>query len=171
MWTITPRALLNVRAGWQRFQEPNVRQHEGAFDLGSLGFPASTVSQFGPTQYLPRFEIGGVSVIGENVGGTTEHSIYSFQPTLTRLAGRHTFRGGYDFRMYQEFGAGPGRSAGQYDFGTNYTRQLDNSPNVTTGQQFAAFLLGQPTVPVRRRTPGTSGSRSRRGTCAAPPGA
>ncbi len=59
VWTITPRSLLNVRAGWQRFQEPNVRQHEGAFDLASLGFPASTVSQFGPTQYLPRFEIGG----------------------------------------------------------------------------------------------------------------
>ena len=86
-----------------------------------------------------------MSVIGENVGGTTEHSIYSFQPTYTRMAGRHTFRGGYDFRMYQEIGAGPGRSAGQYDFGTNFTRQLDNSPTVTTGQQFAAFLLGQPT--------------------------
>ena len=54
VWTITPRALLNVRAGWQRFQEPNVRQHEGAFDLGSLGFPAATQAQFGSTQYLPR---------------------------------------------------------------------------------------------------------------------
>ena len=145
VWTITPRALLNVRAGWQRFQEPNVRQHEGAFDLASLGFPASTLAQFGDTQYLPRFEIAGMSVIGENVGGTVEHSIYSFQPTYTRMAGRHTFRGGYDLRMYQEIGAGPGRSAGQYDFGTNFTRQLDNSPVVTTGQQFAAFLLGQPT--------------------------
>ncbi|MEO5819042.1 MAG: TonB-dependent receptor [Vicinamibacteraceae bacterium] len=145
VWTITPRSLLNVRAGWQRFREPNVRQHEGAFDLASLGFPSSTVSQFGATQYLPRFEIGGVSVIGENVGGTTEHSIYSFQPTFTRMAGRHTFRGGYDFRIYQEVGAGPGRSAGQYDFGTNYTRQLDNSPAANTGQQLAAFLLGQPT--------------------------
>ena len=85
------------------------------------------------------------SLIGENVGGTTEHSIYSFQPTYTRMAGRHTFRGGYDFRMYQEIGAGPGRSAGQYDFGSNFTRQLDNSPDVTTGQQLAAFMLGQPT--------------------------
>jgi hypothetical protein len=145
VWTITPRALLNVRAGWQRFQEPNVRQHEGTFDLASLGFPASTLAQFGSTQYLPRFDITGMSLIGENVGGTTEHSIYSFQPTYTRMAGRHTFRGGYDFRMYQEIGAGPGRSAGQYDFRSNFTRQLDNSPDVTTGQQLAAFMLGQPT--------------------------
>jgi hypothetical protein len=145
VWAVTPRTLLNVRAGWQRFQEPNVRQHEGAIDPASLGFPASTASLFGGTQYLPRFEITGISSIGENVGGTSVHSIYSFQPTYTRTAGRHTLRGGYDFRLYQETGAGPGRAAGQYDFGNTYTRQLDNSPNVTTGQQFAAFLLGQPT--------------------------
>ena len=145
VWAISPRALLNLRAGWQRFQEPNVRQHEGALDPASLGFPASTAAVFGPTDYLPRFEVGGMSVIGENVGGTTVHSIYSFQPTYTRTTGRHTLRGGYDLRLYQETGAGPGRSAGQYDFATNYTRQLDNSPTVTTGQQFAAFLLGQPT--------------------------
>ena len=145
VWAITPHALLNVRAGWQRFREPNVRQHEGAVDPASLGFSPATAAAFGPTRYLPRFEIGGISSIGENVGGTTEHSIYSLQPTFTRSAGRHTMRGGYDFRMYHEFGAGPGRSAGQYDFGNTYTRQLDNSPGVTTGQQFAAFLLGQPT--------------------------
>ena len=145
VWAISPRSLLNVRAGWQRFQEPNVRQHEGAVDPASLGFPASTAAVFGPTDYLPRFEVGGISAIGENVGGTSIHSIYSFQPTYTRTTGRHTLRGGYDLRLYQETGAGPGRSAGQYDFANNYTRQLDNSPTVTTGQQFAAFLLGQPT--------------------------
>ena len=145
VWTISPQSLLNVRVGWQRFQEPNVRQHEGLFDPASLGFPASTSSLFGPTAYLPRFEIAGVSVIGENVGGTTVHSIYSFQPTLTRVAGRHTFRGGYDYRLYRETGAGPGRSAGQYDFANTYTRQLDNSPTITTGQPLAAFMLGQPT--------------------------
>jgi hypothetical protein len=145
VWTISSSSLLNVRGGWQRFQEPNVRQHEGAVDPASLGFSATTAGYFGPTQYLPRFEIGGMSVVGENVGGSSIHSIYSFQPTYTRMAGRHTFRGGYDFRLYKEAGQGPGRSAGQYDFGNNFTRQLDNSPNVATGQQFAAFLLGQPT--------------------------
>ena len=145
VWTMSPTSLLNVRAGWQRFQEPNVRQHQGAVDPASLGFPASTAGHFGPTQYLPRFEIGGLTSIGENVGGRSVHSIYSVQPTFTRIAGRHTFRAGYDFRLYRESGAGPGRSAGQYDFGNNFTRQLDNSPNVATGQQMASFLLGLPT--------------------------
>jgi hypothetical protein len=145
VWTISGTSLLNVRGGWQRFQEPNVRQHEGAVNPASLGFSSATASFFGPTQYLPRFEIGGLTAIGENVGGTSVHSIYSFQPTYTRIAGRHTFRGGYDFRMYKESGSGPGRAAGQYDFANNFTRQLDNSPNVATGQQMASFLLGIPT--------------------------
>ena len=31
-------SVLDIRAGWQRFQEPNVRQHEGLVDPASLGF-------------------------------------------------------------------------------------------------------------------------------------
>ena len=40
--------------------------------------------------------------------------------------GGHTFRGGYDFRLYKEAGFGPGASAGSTT-SANYTRQLDNS--------------------------------------------
>ena len=97
--------------------------------------------------YLPRFEIGGMSAIGENVGGTTVHSIYSFQPTFTRMSGRHTLRAGYDFRLYQETGAGPGRSAGQYDFANNYTRQLDNSSH----RRHRPAVRGVPPRPADRR--------------------
>ena len=61
------------------------------------------------------------------------------------MSGSHTLRAGYDYRLYKELGFGTGAAAGQYDFGSNYTRQLDNSPAAVTGQQFAAFLLGQPT--------------------------
>ena len=39
VWAISPRSLLNLRAGWQRFQEPNVRQHEGAVRPGLAGLP------------------------------------------------------------------------------------------------------------------------------------
>jgi hypothetical protein len=146
VWNMTGTSLLNLRGGWQRFQEPNVRQHEGEFDPASLGFSAATVAYFGGADYLPRFNIDGdFTDIGENKGGTTIHSIYSFQPTYTKLWGRHSIRTGYDFRVYQEEGFGPGAQAGQYDFATNYTRQFDNSSAAVTGQQLAAFMLGQPT--------------------------
>ena len=32
VYTVTNSTLLNVRAGWSRFHEPNIRQHEGVFD-------------------------------------------------------------------------------------------------------------------------------------------
>ena len=35
-------------------------------------------------RYLPRFDFDSLTDIGDNLGATTTHSIYSFQPTVTR---------------------------------------------------------------------------------------
>ena len=55
---------------------------------------------FGGFKYVPRFEIGGFSSLGDDLGGRTNHNIYSFQPTLTKITGggRHQVRMGYDLR-------------------------------------------------------------------------
>ena len=81
---MTNSTLLNVRGGWSRFQEPNVRQHEGVFDPASLGFSSTTVGYFGGASYMPRFDFDSLTDIGDNIGATTTHSIYSLQPTMTR---------------------------------------------------------------------------------------
>jgi hypothetical protein len=146
VWTMSSGMLLNVRGGWAEFQEPNIRQHQGEFDPGSLGWSSGTTQYFGGASYLPRFEIGGNSVLGDSEGGRTDHAIWSFQPTLTKASGAHSFRVGWDYRAYNEFGTSPGHSAGRYDFANTYTRQFDNSSSsVTLGQQLAAMMLGQPT--------------------------
>jgi hypothetical protein len=49
VYTMSGRTLFNVRAGWQRFQEPNVRQHEGVFNPATLGFSPSVMGQFSGT--------------------------------------------------------------------------------------------------------------------------
>jgi hypothetical protein len=148
VYNISPTLILNTRVGFSRFNEPNVRQHEGFFNPASLGFSSTTVSYFGPEQYLPRFEFRGgtYSLLGESIGGSTNHNIYSVQPTLTKLFGRHSLKMGYDFRSYRENGSGAGHSAGRYDFGADFVRgPLDNAPNPTIGPEFASFLLGLPT--------------------------
>ena len=80
-----------------------------------------------------------------NFGATTNHSIYSFQPTVTRIIGHHTVRVGYDLRVYQEFGASPGAQAGRY---SDTKQQRVHAPagelNVF-GQDLASVLLGLPT--------------------------
>jgi hypothetical protein len=145
VWTMSSGMLLNLHGGYALFREPNIRQHQDVFDPATLGWSSGVTQYFGSTEYMPRFTLSGTSSIGENLGANTEHGIWSFQPTWTKAAGSHNLRAGWDWRMYQEYGASPGASAGQYDFNTDYTRQYDNSPAATIGQQLAAMMLGQPT--------------------------
>lgn len=146
VYNFSPTVVLNTRVGFSRFNEPNIRQHQGEINPSSLGFPASTAALFGPELYLPRFEISGYSVLGDSVGGGTTHNIYSVQSTMTKIAGSHSFRFGYDFRAYRENSFGAGHAAGRYDFAQNFTRgPLDNSTSAAVGQSVASFLLGLPT--------------------------
>src|SRR5262249_21093149 len=142
VYTMSPNTLLDVRAGWQRFKEPNVRQHEGIFDPASLGFSTSVAALFGGVKYFPHFDFDQFADIGENLSSVTNHSIYSFQPTLTRIAGNHSVRAGYDWRMYREFGSNAGAQAGEYLFrnANAFTRQQDTSAG-TFGQDLATFML------------------------------
>ncbi len=156
VYNLSPTTILNTRIGFSRFVERNQRQHQGAYNPASLGFSPAAAAFFGGASYLPRFEIGGISVLGDTVGDTTTFNIYSVQPTLTKIAGGHSLKIGYDFRSYRENGIPSAHAGGRYDFGNNFTRQLDNSAGVAGGQQLAAFLLGQPTGGLIDRNTGRS---------------
>lgn len=143
VYTMSSNTLLNVRGGWQRFQEPNIRQHQDLFDPSTLGFSAATVQLFNGARYFPLFD-ADFTDIGENLAATTVHSIYSVQPTVTRLMGKHSMKAGYDFRLYKEANFSFGAQAGSYQFASNFTRQTDTSAG-STGQGLASFLLGIPT--------------------------
>jgi hypothetical protein len=143
VYTMGAHTLLDVRGGWSRFQETNVRESEGSFDPASLGFSSQTSSLFRGS-YMPRFDIGNMSLLGNSLGDSTVHSIYSFQPTLTRLMGSHSLRAGYDFRMYKERNISPGNGAGTFTFRTDYTRQTSSGSGAAIGQDLAAFMLGMP---------------------------
>jgi Carboxypeptidase regulatory-like domain len=146
VWTMSPSSLLNVRGSWSRFKEPSLRQHQNIFDPASLGFPASTTQYFGSNKYFPLIDLDQYADIGQNFAGAQNSSIYSFQPTWTLMRGRHSFRTGYDFRVYDNEQFPDVHSAGSYVFarGNVLTRQLDNSPAAAIGQDLAAFLLGYP---------------------------
>lgn len=156
LYTFSPTTLLDVRVGFSRFVEQNVRPSEGHFDAASLGFSSQTVALFHISQYLPRFSIDKFSELGDSAGNITTFNIYSLQPTLTKIVGSHSLRMGYDFRSYRENGMDRGASAGRYDFNNDFTRLNDNSSGGTFGQGLAAFLLGQPTGGAIDQNPGRS---------------
>lgn len=146
VYTASAKTVFNLRAGFSNFDSPTLRASEGFFQPASLGFSPATAALFEGLSYFPRFETGEFSPLGDPLGAGFTHSIYSFQPTVTRLAGDHTLRAGYDFRVYREDASGLGHAAGRYDFRTDFTRgPFDNSPAAAIGQDLAAFLLGQPT--------------------------
>ena len=145
VYTHSNTTVFNLKLGFSRFEEPNIRQHEGEFDPKTLGFSSTTSGYFGDASYFPRFEVDGITQIGEGLGGRQYTTVYTFQPTLTRMLGNHSVRLGYDFRVHNVNAYNSGQLAGRYDFSTNYTRgPVDNSPGYF-GQGFAAFLLGQTT--------------------------
>jgi hypothetical protein len=145
-WTQSSSSLWDIRAGWQQFREPNVRQHEGKFDPASLGFSPAVAALFGGARYFPSFTFATISSIGDNLSGNTTHTIYSFQPTYTKLAGNHSVRLGYDLRKYHEFGASLGRQAGDYTNSNSgaFTRQTNTSAQ-QNWLDVATFLTGFPT--------------------------
>jgi carboxypeptidase family protein/TonB-dependent receptor-like protein len=146
IYTHSATTVLNLRLGFTRFHSPTIRLHEGQFNPAQLGFSPATAAEFGSASYLPRFEIGGFSPIGDSLGGVFTDYIYTFQPTLTKIFGNHLAKFGYDLRFYRENASGQGHAAGRYDFGTNFTRgPFDNSAAASIGQELAAMLLGQPT--------------------------
>ena len=152
IYTVSPTLVLNFRAGFTRFHSPTIRESEGAFNPATLGFNARTASLFAGVSYFPRFETGAFSPLGDQLGTGFTDSIYSLQPTATKIAGGHTLRFGYDFRIYREDAYGVGHAAGRYDFGTDFTRgPFDTSAPASIGQDLAAFLLGQPTGGVVER--------------------
>lgn len=144
IWTRSSSSFINVKGSWGRFQEFDTRQNQDVFDPASLGFSAQTVSLFRGYKYLPQMDVDSVDDIGATwLGGITSQG-WAFQPTWTKLAGRHSFRTGYDLRINREDENFDGHAAGLYQFRGNFVRQFDNSSN-QTGMDLATLLLGVPT--------------------------
>jgi Carboxypeptidase regulatory-like domain len=147
VWTMGPSSLLNIRASWSQFQEPELRQSQGFFEPASLGFPSSTTQYFGGNQYFPNIDLDQYSDLGSTFAGRQDSDIYSFQPTWTLNRGQHSFRSGYDYRVYTNDQLPAVHSAGLYTFSrASFARgPLDNSSSPAIGTDLAAFMLGLPT--------------------------
>ena len=82
-------SLWDIRAGWQRFQEPNVRQHEGLFDPASLGFSPSGRRPVRRRAVFPALRLRHDQRHRRQPRRQHQRTrIYSFQPTYTRIMGR-----------------------------------------------------------------------------------
>jgi hypothetical protein len=170
--SFSSNVLLDVRGSFSRFGE--WRDPAQTFDPASLGFSRAAAALFGDYQYLPFFTFGSFSTTNQNStvaslgaqrsdwGEGFDRPFYNvaFAPTLTRLAGSHAFRLGYELRYRRWDITNAAYGAGRYHFNGAYTRANNSAPLNDTGQTFAQFLLGLPTTGTNSvATAGSTGSQ------------
>ncbi len=147
--TLSPTMVLNSRYSYNRFIRGGDQPVGAAgYDLASLGFSPQYIAQVPPDQVrIPRINLNGYISNGHTNENrpVNNHTVSS---TLSKSAGAHAIRGGFEFRVYQESDQfKSNQQTGQFTFASAWTKgPLDNSAasSGNVGQSVAALLLGLP---------------------------
>ncbi len=156
--TLSSSLILDVRASYNEFSQQ--RLQASPISPATLGFTGAALTAFRDAKVIPRFDFASFTVasipnaIGSNRSDYNEgllrpFNVFSVQPTVTQIAGAHTFRYGYDYRRLRENFNSSGFNAGRFLFDGTYTTPASNSSAAlrnTYGRDIAAFLLGLPTA-------------------------
>lgn len=149
VYTLSPTMVLNSRYSYNRFIRGSDGNAAGTgFDVTTLGFSSQYAGQV-PKDIarFPRINLNGYisnGFTGENRPTNNQ----ALSETLTKSAGTHSIRTGFEFRVYQQADKFFGNAqTGQFTFDSTWTRGPFNnsatSPS-SLGQSVAALLLGLP---------------------------
>lgn len=142
--TINPTTVFNARFGWTRFEEPAIRGKSVGYDVASLGFSPSFISQIA-LPHIPGISFTGYSGFGGRGARFTNTDLPAAAGSLNKVQGAHIMKAGIDFRVYRETGVDLARPSGTFAFGTDWTRgPADNAAGAPIGQDLATFLYGLP---------------------------
>ena len=149
VYTLSPTAVMNIRANWTRFNEANDKPSAG-FDFTKLGFPsylaAASQRLVMPAVVISTNNVNTFSGWGDNGGDRTPFDTFQIFGSLTKIHGNHSLKVGADVREARESSASYGNSSGTYTFSTDYTKgPLDNATSAPLGQDLADLILGYPT--------------------------
>ena len=140
--------VLNLRYGLGRVSGNRVPwsstfDPQNGFKVATLGLP-SYIDAVSDHQVFPTITIQDMTQLGPNSGdiyfmGDTTHS---FIATVSRVAGRHSMKYGFDFRLnYVNYGQ-LGTPSGTFGFTRTMTQGPDPRTAGNSGVGFASFLLG-----------------------------
>jgi len=143
-YTLSPSMVFNLRGGLARYEGFSGNTFGRGFNPADLGFPQSLASQFDVLQF-PRFNFSGnnYSPLGSTRTANYEtQDTYSFQPNLTWIRGRQSWKLGAEVRRYNSNNHNPGSASGNYTFGRNWTQRDPQRADATSGNEMATFLTG-----------------------------
>lgn len=137
--TLSPSAIFNFRASYNRFHQYYSVPENYGFDLSTLGFSATTIKQLPMPDFFGTYALSGYNTLGGN-GSDNISNTYAVQPQLTVIRGSHTLKAGADIRFLQWTSFSPntwGMSATASLTQSNYLQS-----DALSGNSVASFLLG-----------------------------
>jgi hypothetical protein len=157
-WTLSPTMLMDMTFGYGR-QNQHVYGPDfqaGNYGLTTLGIPGTNDQGSGDDRYAgyPVFNTG-FSAVGNRDGWNPifrDERTYTLSTNLSKMKGRHDFRGGYlmNFFYLDHWQPETGNPRGQFDF--NGATTALNATGAQTNNfynQYASFLLGDVGNPAK----------------------
>jgi hypothetical protein len=138
--TFTPSVMGELRASFARHHTAEISPSYG-FDLTSLGFPASFAQVAKP--FFPKISVSDLSSMGRDRFYNQVRDTLAAQGALTTLAGRHSIKTGWDFRIMRFHLDRNLNSTGTYSFNRGMTQGPDPlRASAVAGHGAASLLLG-----------------------------
>lgn len=141
--TLNPTMFLDLRVSFTRFHYDRTALTAG-YDLTQLGWPSALNNQVAVrVQPIPIVQ-GYNGVFGTNGTGSTiiaRNDILAFNPSMTKIWGRHTLKFGGEFRRLTHNYYQQNNPSGSFNFDPLMT-STNPLAAAGTGNGFASFLLG-----------------------------
>ncbi|MBL8179683.1 MAG: TonB-dependent receptor [Bryobacterales bacterium] len=145
--THSPTLLFQLRFGvtrLERHQDANVGPE---FSLTELGFPSGLEQQMVRPLGFPVFTYAGYVGMGRGSQFLDQRGTsYMWVANATKIAGRHQWKAGIEYRVNQSMEGVGNDTSGTYSFDRTYTQGPNpTAPSVERGNPIASLLLGTPT--------------------------
>src|SRR5574340_482069 len=114
--------VFNLRFAAYQYDEIGRSDPGVGFDASELGFPAWLVDQL-PMKLFPRVTVSDFISLGRNGQSEEPTTVFSLQPNLSVVRGRHNLRGGLDARWTQYSRNQSGSAGMLLEFNRGFTQQ------------------------------------------------
>ncbi|MBS1829144.1 MAG: TonB-dependent receptor [Acidobacteria bacterium] len=142
-YTMTPNAttIVSIRGAYARSLYFYENQGLG-FKASNLGLPAALDTAGGLTMF-PRFAAGGYVGLGNTDNRYNAFMTYTLAASVTKIAGAHTWKAGYDGRLIRVNNRESRSTSGDFSFAAGFTQGPNpNTAAANRGNSIASLFFG-----------------------------
>ncbi|MBI3680345.1 MAG: carboxypeptidase regulatory-like domain-containing protein, partial [Acidobacteria bacterium] len=146
VWARGASTVLDVSVSGNQYISPTYPPVIMKYKPSDVGLPAYLDQRAGDLHILPTMNFDGYNSVGRNVASISRFRSAALKADLSHIRGKHSFRGGIDFRRQYYVGGGGGNTSGNFNFNNSFTRRYDDTltPAGSLGHSWAAFMMGLP---------------------------